>query len=280
MCVCPPPPIPVTHPPPHPPHFIFLIFFLFYFISIKNNRKKRQIPAWGTSVLGPGEVWAGWAQPWGWLCPPSCPLSLSRGGAGGCRVPLVSLHPPPIILLPVASVGFSGVKPSPRRPPDHVPSRPPPVRGRGAGPAPRDPPNRSPRCQQGHSGAGCGALTCLLLAAGGRAPACALPALGGRLQRVVRGPPKPPVSPPPRLPGSGRGGFLQLHPGFVVFLPIPTQLPGGDDPSGWGGGSPPGLVVRVGAPPILCLRTVLAQLGVISVTSVFFKLHSNIIIPV
>lgn len=85
----------------------------------------------------------------------------------------------------------------------------------------------------------------------------------------------------------GEGIFFQLHPGFVVFSPCPCSAARGYRPlPGWGAAPrdswcvcPPPPHPAPGHTAPLCLWTILAQLGVISVTSVFFKLQYNGHIP-
>lgn len=270
----------------------------------------------------------------GWLCLPPALVSPSWGAlcAGSCPAGSAIPHPvspsnnniPPS--PPIASVGFSGVKPSPWRPLDHVPSCPPPLRGPGGEDQCRGMPRNllpvplpllSPpwlpgsvpplsSWQLGQTGTRGWLGQHDLPVAGSRQlslclhSACMNWRAAGSVQCMAAWPtPWLPVpgEPPKWLSPAPicclwvlgvRGFFSSSILVLWFFLPVPARLLGGTDPF-LGGGQPPGThgacAPTPPPPPApghtapLCLWTILAQLGVISVTSVFFKLQYNGHIP-
>lgn len=164
-------------------------------------------------------------------------------------------------------------------------------------PSPRRLPGSVPPCSswQLGQGAGWGGAICLLLAAGSRAPACALPARVGGRPAACRPWPRPPahalaprprrapeMAAPPPLPVVPSGDFFPAPSWFLWFFSLSllgcwwVRTPSRVGAAPWDSGCER---PRPGHAAPLRSRMILAQLGVISVTSVFFKLQYNGHIP-
>lgn len=227
MCVCPPPPIPVTPPPPSTPLTLFSLFFSsFILYPLKTTGKKGKFPpgapqCWGRGRFGPGGL-----SPGGGFAPPLA-LCHYHGGAPGAAVSPLFLFIPPHHPPPRRLGGFLRSKTVPAASPGPCAFASPPRAGPGGRTSAEGPPQPLTPLPTGTQWGGLWRPD--LPVAGSRRPSPCLRSARTRGAAAACGPWPPQTTrvPPPAAPGVWEGGFSPAPSRFCGVSPHPHAAAGG-----------------------------------------------------